>query len=453
MRMETDLNSYIVSYINSKTKAAPLVVFRILFGLVMCFSMIRFWLNGWIEELYINPSFLFKYDGFEWVQVLGNGTYLLFFICGLSALFVAIGFKYRIAITVFFLSFLYIELLDKTNYLNHYYFISVVSFILIWLPAHCNSSIDSSRNPIIKASYISRWQIDILKLMLAIVYIYAGLAKLNYDWIIRAMPLTIWLPTKVHIPIIGALLDQKWMHYAFSWGGAIYDLSIVFFLLWKRTRGAAFMLVIMFHVLTAVLFPIGMFPYIMIFSTLIFFSSSLHANVLQSISRALPSALVYIDNGKSYMSKNNKLFLIFLGVFMMFQVALPLRYLTHDGNVFWHERGYRYAWRVMLMEKTGYANFRIVDTVSQKRFYVRNDDFLTARQEKEMATQPDFILQYAKYLGKHFSSQGHKNLAVYVESYVSLNGRKSQPFVNPEVNLINVDYTTLCNNFLIPLDE
>jgi len=453
MRMETDLNSHIISYINCKTKAAPLVVFRILFGLVMCFSIIRFWLNGWIEDLYLKPDFLFKYEGFEWVQILGNGTYLLFFICGLSAFFVAVGFKYRISIIVFFLSFLYIELLDKTNYLNHYYFISVVSFILIWLPAHCNSSLDSGRDLTVKATYISQWQVDILKLMLAIVYIYAGLAKLNVDWMIRAMPLSIWLPSKTHIPIIGSLLDQEWVHYASSWGGAIYDLSIVFFLLWKRTRVAAFIMVIIFHVLTAILFPIGMFPYIMILSTLIFFSGSLHANVLQFISNVLPDVLSYDDNDKAYPSKNNKLYFVILGVFMIFQMIFPLRFITHDGNVFWHEQGYRYAWRVMLMEKTGYANFKIVDSVTQKRFYVQNDDFLTPRQEKDMATQPDFILQYGKYLGNHFISQGHKNVQVYVESYASLNGRKSQPFINHEADLMTIDYDTLCDYFITPLDE
>ena len=28
---------------------------------------IRFWAKGWIEKLYIDPVFHFKYYGFEWV--------------------------------------------------------------------------------------------------------------------------------------------------------------------------------------------------------------------------------------------------------------------------------------------------------------------------------------------------------------------------------------------------
>ena len=451
MQMEINMGHRLKSYLSTTEKAAPLVVFRILFGLVMCFSMLRFWINGWIEELYLNPKFHFKYDGFGWVEVLGNGTYFLFIICGLSAFCVAIGYKYRLAIILFFCSFLYIELLDKTNYLNHYYFISVISFMLIWLPAHCNMSLDARKDSSVRATYVHRWQIDVIKWMLAIVYIYAGFAKLNYDWMVNAMPLTIWLPTKTHLPLIGGILDEKWIHYLFSWGGAIYDLTIVFFLLWKRTRIWAFMMVVIFHALTRILFPIGMFPYIMILSTLIFFSSDFHERILKWLDKKGGNLFFYFKNDKIYPQQN--ITLLVLAAFMCIQLLFPLRYLEHDGNVFWHERGYRYAWRVMLMEKTGYANFKIVDGQTGNRFYVQNDDFLTPRQEKEMATQPDFILQYGKYLGNHFALQGHQNVQVFVESYASLNGRRSQIFIDPKADLMQLDYNTLCNYFLIPMNE
>lgn len=120
------------TYLNKTTDAAPLAVFRIGFGIMMCYGMIRYWLKGWIETVYIQPKFHFKYYGFEWVNTLGNYTYLLFLICGVSALFVAVGYKYRWAIITFFISFTYIELMDKTTYLNHYYFISILSFLMIF---------------------------------------------------------------------------------------------------------------------------------------------------------------------------------------------------------------------------------------------------------------------------------------------------------------------------------
>ncbi|MBZ0097553.1 MAG: HTTM domain-containing protein, partial [Taibaiella sp.] len=109
--------------------SASLAVFRMVFGLMLLFSTIRFWAKGWIEELYINPKFYFSYYGFEWVKPLGDYTYILFIVCGISALLFALGLFYRIASVLLFLSFTYIELMDKTNYLNHYYFVTLVLFL------------------------------------------------------------------------------------------------------------------------------------------------------------------------------------------------------------------------------------------------------------------------------------------------------------------------------------
>ena len=240
----------------------------------MCFSIIRFWFKGWIETLYIEPSFHFSYYGFEWVKPIDHYTYVLFIICGISAFLVAVGLKYRLSIFLFFLSFTYIELMDKTTYLNHYYLISILSFLMIFLPANASFSID---NLIKKRSYLQvpKWTIDSIKVLLTIVYFYSGLAKINSDWLFKAMPLKIWLPSKFDLPLIGEnLMQLEWVHYLMSWGGMFYDLLIPFLLLYKPTRIYAFLLVIFFHLFTKVLFPIGMFPYIMIMGSLIFFDSS-----------------------------------------------------------------------------------------------------------------------------------------------------------------------------------
>ena len=131
------MNSKINSYINSYTNASPLAVFRIGFGLMMLYSILRFWNKGWIYTLYIEPKFHFKYYGFEWVRDLGDFTYILFVLCIISSIFITIGYKYRFSMILFFLSFTYIELIDKTTYLNHYYFISILSFLMIFLHCKC----------------------------------------------------------------------------------------------------------------------------------------------------------------------------------------------------------------------------------------------------------------------------------------------------------------------------
>lgn len=433
-----------------------MAAFRFFFGALMFISLLRFWLMGWIEKLYLEPDFHFSYIGFEWVKPLGNFTYLLFIICMVSAILVSLGYKYRMAIIVFFLSFTYIELMDKTTYLNHYYFISVLSFLMIWLPANTYFALDAKKNEQLRFQFIPRWSVDSIKLLLGIVYFYAGLAKLNPDWLFKAMPLKIWLPASYGLPLIGDLLQKEWVHYAFSWGGAIYDLSIPFLLLFKRTRTWAFAAVIIFHVLTRILFPIGMFPYIMIMSTLIFFEAGLHKRILRSLLRLGGSDPDYFENGKRMNIEFNVLQKLKMSVVILFftiQLLVPFRYLLYPGKLFWTEEGYRFSWRVMLMEKAGYANFKIVDGESGKRFYVRNDDFLTSFQEKQMSTQADFILEYAHYLRDHFESQGHQNIEIYVESFVALNGEKSKAFIDPNLDLCQLEPSLKHKSWILPFHE
>ena len=440
------MNKYIATYFNRQTNAAPLAVFRLFFGLLMCVSIIRFWSNDWIQSLYIEPNFHFSYYGFEWVKPLGDYTYLLFLVCGISSFLVAIGYKYRLSILVFFLSFTYIELMDKTTYLNHYYFISVISFIMLFLPCNAQFSVDGFMR---KKSYksVPKWTIDSIKLMLGIVYFYAGLAKINSDWLLKAMPLKLWLKSKYDLPFVGqTIMQQDWFHFFMSWGGMFYDLSIPFLLIFKKTRSFAFVLVILFHVSTRILFSIGMFPYIMILSTMIFFDSKVHERILEFIQKILITVKIKTQQSSKHFLKVDRYtvqkpvrYIIF--ILLLLQLFIPWRSLLYPGELFWNEQGYRFSWRVMLMEKKGSSVFKIVNSKTNTFFYVNNNDFLTSVQQKQMSFQPDMILEYGHYLGNHFKSQGHQNVAVFVESYVSLNGRLSQQFIDPSANLMELEDT------------
>ena len=325
-------------YILKSVEAVPLAVFRILFGVMMIISIIRFWSHGWIYKLYIHPKFFFSYYGFEWIKPLGNLTYLLFAFCGISALFVALGYKYKWSIVAFFLSFTYIELMDKTTYLNHYYFISILAFLMIFLPANVYYSVDAARKKSKRFQSIPAWTINSIKLLLCMVYFYAGLSKLNSDWLFKAMPLKIWLPSKFDVPVLGDFFHLEWVQYAFSWSGALYDLSIPFLLLYKKTRPFAFLAVVIFHVMTRLLFPIGMFPYIMIVSAFIFFDAGLHHKLLGYLDRILTFGKKRFDNGRTLVYNQTPGKRIKQGVIISFfaiQLLLPWRYMLYPGELFW----------------------------------------------------------------------------------------------------------------------
>ncbi len=354
-----------------------------------------------------------------------------------SAILIAVGLFYRVAAILFFLSFTYVELIDNTNYLNHYYFISLISFLLIFLPANRYFALDTRIHAGLRRAFVPRWTVGVIRFQVGVVYFFAGLAKLTPDWLLSALPMKIWLPAKSHLPLIGPLLYEPWVAYLFSWFGALYDLFIVFFLLSRKTRPVAYFFVLAFHLATAVFFPgIGLFPYVMILSSLVFFGSSFHQRLLAHLQRSeTNSESVSDQNTFAYPSGSRQWLLLGMGVYLMFQVLIPLRHLLYPGHLFWHEEGFRFSWRVMLMEKSGNAFFYVKEPSTGRTYEVDNREFLTPLQEKMMSTQPDMLLRYAHYLSATYARRGVKQPAVYAECYVALNGRRSRPFVDPTVDL------------------
>lgn len=441
----------IKTYFNQEKSNAPLVVFRVLFGLMMAYSTIRFMSMGWVNDFYIMPKVFFPFEGFYWLKPLpGNLMYVVFGLMLVSALSIMLGLFYRISSVLFFLSFTYVELLDKSNYLNHYYFVSLMAFILIFLPANSRFSLDTYFGKIEARTKTNNYVLWFIKGQLAIVYIFAGIAKLNTDWLVHALPLKIWLPAHSHLPLIGDLLNYEWVAYLFSWFGAVYDLFIVFFLLNNKTRPYAYLFVILFHILTRILFPIGMFPYIMIISTLIFFSENFHENILKKI------ATIFKWEDAKYNSTTKSaspLFAIFFVLFFTLQLLIPFRYLMYKGNLYWTEQGYRFSWRVMLMEKAGTAFFYVTDTVTNKKIDINNREFLTMNQEKMMATQPDMMVQYAHYLKKHFEEQGFEHIKVNADVFVNLNGRGSKKFIESTVDLSKEQNSWKAKNWILRDEE
>ncbi len=439
---------------------APLVIFRIIFGALMLFATVRFMLYGWVQDLYISPKFFFTYYGFDWVHPLkGNWMFLPYILMIIGSIGIILGAFYRYSAALFFIAFSYVELLDKTHYLNHYYFISLVAFLMILVPANRYFSLDVYFRPQIASTKVSQWTIRIIQFQLACVYFFAGLAKMQPDWIVEAQPLKSWLQANRDMPIFGKLLAQDFSAYIFSWGGCLYDTFIVFFLVSYRWQKFAYLFVIMFHLVTWMLFPIGVFPWIMIFSTLIFFNPILHEKVLFKLTKhhftpeMIPHALSPI---------NRKASRIFLIAFISIQVLVPFRSVLYPGYIFWNEEGFRFSWRVMLIHKQGLATFYVKDRTTNQTIEINHTKYLTDRQIDQMSTQPDMILQYAHYLADiyqdttfHFGDKTvHlKNPSVHAKVFVALNGRPSQLFISEKHDLTEFKYDLRHRTWVEPLKK
>lgn len=424
----------------------------------MLYSTLRYAFLGWIDKQLVDTVLHFSYYGFDWVQALPRtGMYAVFILMAISCLAIVLGWYYRLFATLFFLCFTYVELIDITYYLNHYYFVSIVSFLMIWLPAHRYFSLDVRRNPSLLTKEVSLWCVGIIKLQIAVVYCYAGLAKINEDWLLHALPLSIWLPAKTSIPVIGGLFEYKATAYIFSWAGMLFDTFIVAGLLWKKTRWLAYIAVVVFHTITGMLFQIGVFPLVMILAVTIFFSPAFHEaviNRLRSIFSKLGLTRQTLVEQHSTQGRGaaNQWMIPVIIVFCAFQLLFPWRYLLYPGNVFWTEQGYRFAWRVMLMEKAGTATFYVKDGPNGREGSVINSQFLNPHQEKQMAFQPDLILQYAHYLAAHFEQQGMTDPQVRAEVWVTLNASPARLYIDPQLDLTTVDDNWQHKDWILPFN-
>lgn len=421
------------AYLHEQVSIAPLASLRVLFGFAMLVSCIRFLALGWVHEQYVEPKVHFTYLGFEWVVVPGElGMYLVFGVMSLAAIGVMIGAWYRIASVVFFILFTYVELLDKTYYLNHYYFVSIAAMLFAVLPAHRWWSVDARRTPSIALTTVPRWMIGAFKLQLGIVYFYAGIAKITPHWLIDAMPLRIWLPANDSVPLIGWLFAISWIPWVFAWAGLVYDCTVPFFLLWKRTRIWAYLAVVGFHTTTGVLFQIGVFPVVMILATLVFFSAGAHQKALEAV---LPFLRTASSTNTPWTSRLAPLLRTLLVVHFAIQVLVPFRYVLYPGNLYWTEEGYRFSWRVMLVEKAGTATFTVYDPDTGRPGFVNNRDWLNSHQEKQMSFQPDMILQFAHILRDHYTTPDGRVPRVTADVWVTMNGEASRRLVDQECNL------------------
>jgi hypothetical protein len=436
----------LLPWLNQPVDAAGLAAFRLLFGGLMLASVARFALRGWIREFYLAPVFHFTYFGFEWVKPLpAVCMYGLFTLMGLAATGILVGFRTRLSAALFCVTFSYAELIDKTVYLNHYYFVSLLALLLAIVPSSGRWSLDARRKG--RQEFVRNWAYLLLRVQVALVYIFAGLAKLNSDWLWHAEPLARWLQARSDVPLIGSYLTQSWVAFFMSWAGACFDLLIVPALLWARTRWLAFAFAVLFHVSIWILFPIGVFSWVMLTAATLLLPFDWPRSLMAKF--GLQNARV--GETPANLPRLSAVCAVMLSVWVAVQVALPLRHLAYPGWVNWTEQGFRFAWRVMLIEKTGEVEYLVVTHDPERRRVIFPRRELTPLQYKMMATDPDMIHEYARHLAKRFEEQGKRSPEVYARGWVSLNGRSSQRLVDPNVNLAAEKRSIWPKTWIVPL--
>jgi hypothetical protein len=412
-----------------RVDGASLAAFRIALGVVGVVSVTRLVLHGWATSRYAGPAARFTYLGFGWVPRPSEGAMLLVLVTVASAAaLVAVGWWYRPAIVTFLIGFTWVELIDVTTYLNHYWFVTLAGALLCFLPADACLSVAAWRRGAERE--IPAGAVMLLEAQVAIVYVFAGIAKLHTDWLVHALPLRLWLPARTGLGPLDGWLDEAWVAHLLAVAGAAFDLAIVPMLLWRRTRVIAFGVAVAFHLVTWRLFPIGVFPWLMLAGATLFFSPAWPRR-LPGVPAFRPSAAAPSRRRPALARAAQA-----AGVaWLVLQVAMPLRHHLLAGDARWTNEGYRFAWNVLAVERAGDVEFHLSDPSTGQRWVDDARRLYTDEQWRLMATEPDLVHQAALELARRARAQGHDEVEVRADVWVSLNGRRAAPLVDPDVDL------------------
>lgn len=409
--------------------AGGLAYFRVIYGLIVLAWVIYYFRGGYIDRLYIDPSMRFTWPGFSWVKPWpGAGMRGHFLVMGVLAAFVVAGFLYRVCALLLALAISQLFLIDKTNYQNHYYLMTLVSWLMVLVPANRAASLDAVQRAARGPSTVPAWSIWLLRFQVGVPYFFGGIAKIDSDWL-QGQPMRMVLSGKGWYPVIGQYFTEEWMVQCFVWGGLLFDLLVVPGLLWRRTRPFAFAVALMFHLLNATLFHIGIFPWFMMLATVVFFPPDWPSRMFGHARRAANAAAV------PSLTFRQRLFAGLLTAYVGMQVVVPLRYHLYDGNVNWTERGHYFSWHMLLRGKKCAVRVFVTDSDTNKTVIANMRNYLTVTQAVRMAREPEMLRVFAHRVAADFRAQGVRNPRVYVIALVSLNGRKPQLMIDPNVDL------------------
>jgi vitamin K-dependent gamma-carboxylase len=371
-----------------------------------------------------------------------------------AGLAVAAGWHYRAAAAVLCLGCWWLFLLDYTAYINHHYLFCLVAGLLLVVPAHRFASLDVRAGRVARAITVPAWTRYLLLGQLGIVYFFAGLAKLNADWL-AARPLTLWLSHKGGRWLVGPLLTQPWLPGLMSYAGLLLDLLVVPLLLYRPTRPWAYAAAAIFHLGNVVIFGLGTFPWFSLLMTALFFEPDFPRRLPGAVGRwfrhhvpaptAAPVMAAPSQAGQLAVAAG-------LAAYAVVQLALPLRHFLYPGPTHWTEQGHVLAWHMMLRNKKSTASFRV-------RFAADNHEetadltTVVTPQQRRFADNPDCLLQVAHWLAADYQAQGRPLRAVFVDSRVELNGRPAQPLIAPTVNLLRYRPTLRAATWLAPAPQ
>ncbi|UVD80849.1 HTTM domain-containing protein [Myroides albus] len=421
---------------------SPLVIFRIFFGFLFACESFGAIATGWVRTNLVDVQMTFSHIYMDFLQVLvGPQMYVYFALMGFVSIAVMLGWRYRLNIVLLTILWAGAYFIQKTSYNNHYYMLLLICFYMCFLPAHQYASMDVKAGRVDKKLYMPRYFSWFFIFQVTILYVFGTVAKFYPDWLDGTF--TRLMYQSANIPeVFKEVFTQKWFYITIAYLGIIFDGLIVPMLLWKKTRTLGVIAALTFHLFNSATLHIGIFPYFALSFSVFFYEPE---QVRRLFFKKKPVFEV-TDDLTSYGTQNflSKGQLYVLSAFMVVQVLLPLRIHFIKGDTLWTDEGHRLSWRMMLRSRGGYTDFIVENKDTKTRSYYPLAEVLSTKQAARL-TSPDMIWQMAQVIKKEYAAKG-EDVAVYADSFVSINGRPYSRFVDNTVDLGNVgwNYFTHC---------
>lgn len=433
--------------------AASVAIFRIGFGFVMLSDAIFHLVSLPLDMMYVHPTFMFRYFGFEWVPLIGDNIHVLYVIIATASIGIMLGFFYRISALIVTMGTAWIFLQDQAQYLNHMYMLILFSALLVFIPANRYWSLDAHFRPNIHSATIPSWCRFVLIVQIEVILIYAGLVKITPDWL-SLEPLGTWLSFRSDMPFFGKFFVQEWAVFTAAYGVIGLHLIGAPLLLTRSFRLYVLAIYACFHLLNHFVFDIGIFPWVTLFATLICFDPNWPRQVHAWIRRQTYEA-PKLDGNTEYSGKSRLLITTSICIWALYQIFMPARHILYEGNVAWDEKGHRFSWRMKLRNKHGKIDFYVVSPVTNERVHIDIvDRVLSYRQRTVMPCKPDMILQFAHFLKDNVAAMvfDNPNAKVMAKGYCSLNFRRPTELVDSSIDLSAEQRHLGKDDWILPLN-
>jgi hypothetical protein len=429
---------------------ASLVFFRIAFGLTSFFHIWGVLDGERVRRRYIDQPFLFSFPGLGWLKPLpGDLLLVLWFAMAAACLLVMLGLFYKPAIIFFFVAHTYAIHLDQSIFWNHYYVISLFAFLMIFVPANRAHSLDVVWRHLPEANTAPAWALWNLRGQMAITYFFAGLAKLNSDWL-DGRPMDALLTGDRSFPFISAWFDERWMHLMLSWCGIGFDLLIVPLLLWRRTRVPAFIAALGFHFFNSLTLDIEVFPWFAIAATALFFAPDWPRKIgLWTEERAAASPHEAVPQNWRQLRPSQKVGFGVLAVYFVIQILMPLRHYAYPGDVNWTTEGDLWSWRMLIVDARQETVFTAKSTQSGAECLLNPTDYVARDHVFKLGYRPDLMAQFGRHVSDVWWDRTHQRISVHAYSSVSINGHDFAQIVSPDTDLATVE-RSLHKDWILP---